>query len=95
MNRLAAIKKIATQPLIEPQEFCSRYIARYAGETEDWGYRQRCVKELAALLGSTPGTVNHWGAGLNFPKMPQWAREKLTLLDRVHRLQVQAVRELI
>ncbi|GAX46324.1 hypothetical protein NIES4075_73450 [Tolypothrix sp. NIES-4075] len=45
-------------------------------ETES-GYRKRCVKLLAKVIGLTERAVRTWGKGLNFEKMPECHKKTL------------------
>ncbi len=45
-------------------------------ETES-GYRKRCVKLLARVIGVTERAVRTWGKGLNFEKMPECHKKTL------------------
>lgn len=37
---------------------------------ESWGYKSRCVKLLAKLLGRSTSRIWHWGKGLDFDSIP-------------------------
>jgi hypothetical protein len=56
---------------------------------ETWGFKGKCVKLLAKLLGVSVSYVWHWGKGWDFAKMPQAQMDKLTILFLQHRLSEQ------
>lgn len=71
---------------ILPREFCRQWLYpnlspnELIAKEESWGYKRRCCRLLASLLGVSESRVRHWGRGLEFPKIPSRHLPTLTIL---------------
>ncbi|SRR5579883_797836 len=94
MVRLQSLPKTG----VTPREFCricfdiahlsQEEIAEY--ETES-GYRKKCIKLLAKVLGVAECSVRRWGSGLNFADIPEY--HKLSLAYALQAADMQILRE--
>lgn len=55
---------------MKPREFCRQWFNASSEDEKEWGYRQKCIKLLADVIGLEQHTVDRWGKGVDFPKMP-------------------------
>lgn len=56
---------------MKPREFCRQWFSATQEQEQEWGYRRKCIKLLAEVIGLETDTVDRWGAGVDFPKMPE------------------------
>ena len=79
------IFRISCQQSIHPRLFCRRWFGLSATNENDrprfteeqieameseYGYREKCINLLARLLKIKPNTIQRWGKGVSFDKIP-------------------------
>ncbi|MEM8779782.1 MAG: hypothetical protein AAGF26_13085, partial [Cyanobacteria bacterium P01_G01_bin.49] len=79
------IKFINNIPRLHPRKFCRRWFHleslredgrfRYQEEQileieSEWCYREQCINLLAKILKLKPNTIQRWGKGVEFDKIP-------------------------
>jgi hypothetical protein len=55
---------------MRPRDFCREWFNATPDDEKEWGYRQKCIKLLAEVVGLEQHTVDRWGKGIEFAKMP-------------------------
>jgi len=63
---------------MKPREFCRQWFNASEEGEQEWGYRQKCIKLLAEVIGLEQHTVDRWGKGVDFPKMPEQYKNTLS-----------------
>ena len=62
---------------MEPKDFCREWFSVSESDENVWGYRTKCVKLLAEIIGVKTDTVDRWGDGVDFAKMPSQYKKTL------------------
>ncbi len=89
-NRLT---RAVNQRCMQPREFCKRWLEANDDDEQQRGYRARCVRLLSEVTGVATETINStWGAGIDFPKMPEQHGKTLAYADLVREMIAAGVR---
>lgn len=89
-NRL---RRAVNQRCMQPREFCKRWLEATDEDEQQRGYRARCVRLLSEVTGVASETINStWGAGVDFPKMPEQHAKTLAYADLVRAMLAAGVR---
>lgn len=56
---------------MKAREFCQRWFKSTPEDEQERGYREKCVNLLARVLRLKENTIQRWGSGIDFEKMPE------------------------
>ena len=82
-DRTAMLWK-AIRKRMDAWEFCVRWFEADEYEQKERGFRAKCVKLLAQIIGLEVNTVERWGS--NFDKMPDQYRSTLSYADTLRQI---------
>lgn len=71
---------------MKAREFCQRWYKSTADEELTRGYREKCVTLLARVLRLRENTIQRWGSGLDFEKMPEQYEVTLAYADIIREM---------
>ena len=74
----------AIRKKMDAWEFCCRWFDIDKNEEPERGYRAKCVKLLAQVIGLEVNTVERWGS--NFERMPDQYRSTLSYADTLRQI---------
>lgn len=57
-------------PGMKARDFCREWFGVDPEQERVWGYRRRCVELLSRVIGLEQDTIERWGSGVDFDKMP-------------------------
>jgi len=66
---------------MKAREFCQRWFKSTEEDEQARGYREKCVNLLAKVLRVKENTIQRWGSGLDFEKMPEQYEVTLAYAD--------------
>ncbi|MBD2153102.1 hypothetical protein [Leptolyngbya sp. FACHB-16] len=68
---------------MKANEFCRNWFKATPEQESSRGYRQQCVTLLAKVLGVKENTIQRWGSGVDFEKMPEEYEVTLAYADTI------------
>ncbi len=71
---------------MKPREFCREWFSASEEDEKAWGYRKKCVQLLADIIGLEVDTVERWGSGVEFAKMPPQYERTLAYAVSIKRM---------
>ncbi len=74
----------AIKKRMDAWEFCRRWFDVDVDGEQERGYRAKCVKLLAQVIGLEVNTVERWGS--NFERMPDQYRSTLSYADTLRQI---------
>ena len=75
---------------MKAREFCQRWFKATAEDEQERGYREKCVVLLSKVLRARENTIQRWGSGLDFERMPEQYEVTLAYADIIREM-VEAV----
>lgn len=71
---------------MKAREFCRRWFKSTDEDEQTRGYRERCVVLLSKVLRVRENTIQRWGKGLEFEKMPEQYEVTLAYADIIREM---------
>jgi hypothetical protein len=69
-----------------PREFCQRWFRSTPEDEQQRGYREKCVALLSKVLRIRENTIQRWGGGIDFERMPEHYQVTLAYADIIREM---------
>ena len=85
-NRLRISPYEVLSQQMKAREFCRRWFKSSEEDEQVRGYREQCVVLLSKVLRVRENTIQRWGSGLDFEKMPEQYEVTLAYADIIREM---------
>jgi hypothetical protein len=85
-NRVIISPYEALAQQMKAREFCRRWFGATLEDEQERGYREKCVVLLSKVLHIRENTIQRWGKGLDFEKMPEPYEVTLAYADIIREM---------